>query len=44
MREAGIDETGEVEEGLVVASEREREREREREGWLRVEEREAAER
>ena len=42
MREARTDETGEVEEGLVIASERERMRERE--GWLREKERVAAER
>ena len=42
VREVGTDETSEVEEGLAVASERERVRERE--GWLRVKEREVAER
>ena len=42
MREAGTDETGEVEEGLAIASERERMRERE--GWLREKERVAVER
>ena len=42
VREAGTDETSEVEEGPVVASERERVRERE--GWLRVKEGEVAER
>ena len=42
VREARTDETGEVEEGLVIASERERMRERE--GWLREKERVAVER
>ena len=42
VRVVGTDETSEVEEGLAVASERERLRERE--GWLRVKEREVAER
>ena len=42
VKEAGTDETSEVEEGPVVASERERVRERE--GWLRVKEGEVAER
>ena len=42
VREAGTNETGEVEEGPAPASERERVRERER--WLRVKEREVAKR
>ena len=42
VREAGTDETGEVEEGPAVASERKRVREREE--CLRVKEREAVER
>ena len=42
VREAGTNETGEVEEGLAITSERERMRERE--GWLREKERVAVER